>query len=100
MPLIDMTAAVFRKKGETVSRHIAGETILVPVMGSLASMQRIFAMNPVGEFIWSRLDGIKSLGQIAAEIASSFNISHEQALADTEEFIRLLLQEDLLETAT
>ncbi|HTZ17832.1 MAG TPA: PqqD family protein [Dissulfurispiraceae bacterium] len=88
---------VFRKKQEIVSRHIAGETILVPVMGKLAEMQKIFTLNSVGEFIWSRLDGEKGLQEIRDEIVAAFEVEKEQAAAEIEEFISELMKEDLIE---
>ena len=87
----------FRKKSEIVSRQIAGEMMLIPIMGKIADMQKIFALNPVGEFIWERLDGEKSLGKISEEISSSLDVNREQALAEAEEYVRELLREGLIE---
>jgi hypothetical protein len=88
---------LFRKKPEIVSRQIAGETILVPVVGRAADMQRIFSLNEVGEFIWSRLDGNRNIGQIAEEIVKVFNIGNEQANSEAEEFIKELIGAELIE---
>jgi len=87
----------FRKKGEIVSRSIAGETMLIPVMGKMADMKKIFALNPAAEFIWARLDGDRNLAQISDEMSESFDISRELAVRDTEEFVRGLLDEGLIE---
>ena len=86
----------FKKAGEIVSRSIAGETILVPVSGKLADMQRIFALNPVAEFIWKRLDGEKDLSAIRDEILEYFEVGKEQAESDIREFISELLKEKLI----
>ncbi len=92
-----MADRVYRQKEGIVSRQIAGETILVPVMGSLASMQKIFMLNGIGEFIWDRLDGLKSLRSISEEIGEQFGLGSEQAFADSEEFVLELLREGLAE---
>ena len=92
-----MRSDIYKKKDEIVSRQIAGETMLIPVMGRIADMQKIFAINPVGEFIWTKLDGEKSLAQISEAIAASFAVSREQALAEAEEFVRELLREGLID---
>ena len=89
---------VFKPREGIVSRTIAGETILVPVMGKLADMQRIFTLNSVGEFIWSRLDGNRSLREISCNIVSSFEVEKEQVDSEMEEFISELLKEDLIES--
>jgi hypothetical protein len=100
MDHIDLLKGVFRIREGIVSRKIAGETILVPVMGKLADMQRIFTLNSVGEFIWSKLDGKRGLAEISGEIVSVFEVEQEQADAEMEEFIAELLKEDLIETVS
>lgn len=89
----------FKKKEEIVHRSIAGETILVPVRGKLADMQRIFTLNPVADFTWKNCDGIKSLGEIRDKILNKFEVAREQAQADLIEFIGELLREGLIEEA-
>jgi hypothetical protein len=86
----------FRKKEEIVTRKIAGETILVPIRGSLADMQKIFSLNPVGDFIWQEINGQKTLQQISESLQSVFDVSQEQADADVQDFITELLREGLI----
>jgi hypothetical protein len=86
----------FKKTGEIASRSIAGETLLVPIRGKLADMQRIFALNPVGEYIWKRLDGEKPLGNIRNEVLSDFDVDREQAENDIQAFISDLVKEKLI----
>ena len=43
----EQTGRRYRRQDDIVSRHIAGETILVPVTARLADMQRIYALNAV-----------------------------------------------------
>jgi len=88
---------VYKKKSDIVYRKVAGETILVPISGRLADMQRIFALNPVGEFIWDKLDGSRSLQQISDDIQRFFDVTGEEANADLEGFIAELLKEGLIE---
>ena len=90
----------YKKKDDIVYRKVAGETILVPIKGRLADMQRIFALNPIGEFIWNKLDGSRSRQQISADIQSSFDVAREVADADLEAFIAELLREGLIEGAS
>jgi hypothetical protein len=86
----------FKKKDEIVNRAIAGETILVPIKGRLADMQRIFTLNPVADFIWKNCDGTKSIEDICDGILENFEVDREQADADIREFIGGLLKEDLI----
>ncbi len=88
--------SVFRKNTEIVSREIAGETILVPISGQLADLQRIFTLNPLAEYIWQHLDGERNLQEIANSIVSTFDVQKEQVVADLQEFIPALLKENLI----
>jgi hypothetical protein len=87
---------IFRKKKEIVSRAIAGETILVPISGKLADMQRIFSLNPAAEYIWSQLNGKRTLQEIRNSVLSAFDVPQNQADTDIEEFIDALLNENLI----
>jgi hypothetical protein len=90
---------VFEKPKNVVSRKIAGELFLVPVAGELADMQRIFALTPVAEFIWERLDGRKSIGDIRNEILDSFEAEKGEIDIDIEAFAGELIAEGLLREA-
>ncbi len=87
---------VYRKKGDTVARRIAGETLLVPIRGELANMQRIFTLNPVAEYIWQQLDGAHDLEQIQHALANEFEVDDNQAAADLHRFIAELVAADLV----
>lgn len=87
---------VFKKREEIVTRKIADEIILVPVKEKLADMQRIFSLNPVGEFIWEQLDGKKDLQDISKGVQEIFDVDREQAMADIGEFISELIKEGLI----
>lgn len=99
MPAVIRKDQVFRKNGDIVSRRIADELFLVPIRGRLADMQRIFTLDPVGEYIWDGLDGIKSVGEIGSGMLREFDVEEGQAQADTRDFIGELLQAGLISEA-
>jgi len=88
---------IFRKRGEIVARDIAGETILVPVRGNLADMQRIFSLSPVAAFLWEQIDGKQELQMILAKVIEDFEVEREDASSDLREFITELLEAGLIE---
>jgi len=92
----DLWSKTFRKNADVVSRKIAGEVILVPVRGNLADMNRIFALDGVGEFIWQALDEGKNLGEIRNELLDRFDVEKATADSDVREFIRELVNADLI----
>lgn len=93
------TTRIYRKCGETVMRRIAGETLLIPIRGRLADMQRIFALDSVAERIWESVDGRKDVAQIAGDIAANFDVEAGVAARDAETFLASLQAEGLVATA-
>ena len=91
-----MWGKIFKKDERVVGRKIADEKLLVPIRGKLADMQRIFALNPVAEYIWEQLDGEKRLAEIREELLEEFAVERKQAEADMLEFIDELQQAELI----
>lgn len=87
---------VFRKSDELITREIAEETILVPVKGTLASLQQIHVLSPVAAFIWERLDGVHDLAAIQRAILERFDVSAKQARADLDELVAELERAKLI----
>jgi hypothetical protein len=59
---------------DIVARVIEEELIIVPLVSGIGDMDdELYTMNETGRAIWSRLDGKKSLREIAAELAAEFN---------------------------
>ena len=88
---------VYRKKDDVVSREIAEETILVPVRGRLADMQKIFSLNPTAEYIWKNLDGKKKLVDIINALIDQFDVAKDEAEKDISDFVTELINADLIE---
>jgi hypothetical protein len=87
---------VLRKSSELVTREVAGETILVPIRGTLASVQQIFVLNPVAAFIWEQLDGERSLEEICEGILARFEVTPAAARGDLLELVDGLLTAGLI----
>ncbi len=87
----------FRKKEAIVAREIAQETILVPIRGKLADMQKIFMLNPVAKFIWQHLDGKRNMADIRDRIVLDFDASKREVEKDIKEFVEQLIRAGLVE---
>jgi hypothetical protein len=87
---------IYKRDETVVARDIVGETILVPIRGKLADMQRIFTLNDVGTFIWHNLDGERSLDEICDDLQAEFDVNREQAERDMSDFISELLEAELI----
>lgn len=81
-------------------RRIAGETLLVPVAGRLADLQRLFVLEGAGEFIWDNLDGARSLDEIRDSLVGRFDVSLAQAEQDLQDFVARLREAGLIQEAT
>ena len=78
---------VYRKSPDIVGRHILDETLLVPIRGELSALQRIFSLNPVAEFVWSRLDGDTTLASIVDAVVAEFEVEPLQSEQDVIGFL-------------
>lgn len=96
-----MLSKAFKPRDELVTRCIVGETLLVPIRGKIADMQRIFAAEGVGAEVWGSLDGRTPLCTISDDIARKYGRNPADVAADLVAFINDLLENELVtETAT
>jgi hypothetical protein len=71
--------------------EIDGEIVVISPQDSV-----LHELNGTGSFIWRHVDGQRSAGDIAGLMASEFEVTPEQARADTDEFIAYLVEKKLL----
>ncbi len=79
-----------------VTREIGGETLIVPVTGHVMDLESIYVLNPVASRIWALLGSPNSAAQIADAVADEFAVSHQDAAADTDEFLESLAARGLV----
>ena len=84
------------RKGEFVSRTIAGETLLVHVRGRTGDLDSIFNLNETASFIWNRIDGQATFDEIVAQVCSEFEVDREAAEVDARQFIAALQEAGLV----
>jgi hypothetical protein len=59
---------------DVVAREIEGELIIVPLASGIGDMEdELYTLNETGKAIWGRLDGARSLRQIADGLAAEYN---------------------------
>jgi hypothetical protein len=85
------------KKGEFVTRSIAGETLVVPVRGQVGDLNAIYSLNDVGAFIWEQVDGHKNVAELVEAVCGEFEVGREQAEKETTEFIAALEAAGMIE---
>jgi hypothetical protein len=87
------------RQDNVIARKVAGEAILVPIRGNMADMQKLFILEGIGEFVWERLDGRATLGEIRDAVVKEFQVTAEQAEKDIEAFVSELRAADLVSEA-
>ena len=91
------SSARFRIAGDHATRKIGDETIVVPVRAHVADLESIYTFNEVGAAIWARVDGERSVSDIARSLADEFDVAEETALADVHRLLAILEDEGLVE---
>lgn len=84
-------ACIYKQADDLVSREIAGEVLLVPIRNNIGDLESIYTFNETGAFIWSKMDGNKSLADICDALLEEFDVSKEEAWQDITEFVDGLL---------
>ncbi len=68
---------------DVVAREVDGRMVIVPLVEGIGDVDReIYTLNETGLSIWHKLDGKKTLGQVALELADEFAIPLEQLEKD------------------
>jgi hypothetical protein len=98
LALVDVRRISPERNGnrEFVTRRIADETIIVPVVGGVGDLDAIFTLNDVGSHIWRLLDGPTTVDAIVAAIADEFDVSPDRAERDVVEFLEKLADAGLI----
>lgn len=89
----------FIKDDQSVTRSIAGETLIVPVRSGASDLNSIYSLNEVGTSVWRLIDGQTSFEQIVEAISDEYEVTAEQARRDVSDFLRRLESEGLIRAA-
>jgi hypothetical protein len=90
---------LYHKKGEIVTRSIAGETMLVQIRARLADMEQLIVLEGIGDFVWERIDGRTDLETILSAIVDEFDVEKEVARRDLHDLISGLEKAALIEVS-
>lgn len=77
----------YERNPDFICRKIVDEMLLVPVRQNVADTDYIFTMSPLGSFIWERLDGRQTLGDIQAAITDVYDADPDVVAVDVPEFV-------------
>jgi hypothetical protein len=83
-------------KGEFLVRDVAGELLAIPVGQTALNFNGMICLNDVSALIWKGLQEGKTKAAILETILNEFDVSHEEAAEDLEQFLQELRSNDLL----
>lgn len=64
---------VYGPSDDIVAREIEGEVVIIPLVSGIGDMEdELFTLNETGRAVWRRLDGTRTLRQVARELAEEF----------------------------
>ena len=75
---------------EYVTRQIAEETLVVPVVRGVGDLDAIYTLNEVAAHIWKIVDAPTSVDHIVEEICREFDVPADQAAHDVVTFLDAL----------
>ena len=82
---------VLIKNPDIISKDVKGETILLNSVSG-----KYFGLNKVGRAFWEKIDGTRSLPDIAELLLKDFDVEKERLLKDLENLILTLKENNLI----
>jgi hypothetical protein len=71
----------------TVSRKIAGETIVVPICAGVGDMEAVYTFNDLGGQLWRLLEERRAPEDLVSWVIQNFDVAPEIAAADVQGFL-------------
>lgn len=79
-------------KKDVILRKIGSDIILVPFGNSLKDNNGLFILTESACFLWEHIPECNSVPELAHKLFDEYDVTEEQALADTEKFIDKLVE--------
>ncbi|MEM5790032.1 MAG: PqqD family protein [Syntrophobacteraceae bacterium] len=88
---------VCRQSEDIVAREIEGEILIVPLVAGIGdSEDELYTLNDTGQAIWQKLDGERTLGEVAQLLSLQFDIPLAQLEQDVLGFASELARRRIL----
>jgi len=83
--------------GEFILREVGGDILAIPVGKTALNFNGMIFINEVGAEIFKALQCEKTKDEILEIILEKFEVSHEEATVDLDDFLHNLREKNLLE---
>lgn len=86
-----------RIKKDMILRRIGSDIILVPFSNAMKDHNGLFMLTESACFLWEQLPECNSVEELAKKLFDEYDVTGEQALADTKEFVDKLVELDIID---
>jgi hypothetical protein len=86
----------FKQSDGFVEQSVGGETILVPLVDSVAQMNEVITLNELGTFIYNLLKESKTFEEILSDVLTEYDVSNERAKQDLNNFLKSALEKEII----
>ena len=84
---------VFKPSDDLVVREIDGQLLIVPIATGIGDLEdELYALNDTARFLWTRLDGRRTVADLADELAREYGAPRDEVEADVAGLIGELLK--------
>lgn len=84
-------------KKEMVMRKLGADTILIPTGDALKEHNGLFMLSETACFLWEQLPTCDSVEELANKLYDEYDVTKEQAISDTQEFVDMLVKLDIID---
>ena len=89
--------AVCTPSEDVVVREIEGNVIIIPVAAGIVEVEgELFTLNPTGHAIWRKLDGQRTLREVASALSRDYDAPSSDIEVDVVAFADALRQRRLV----
>ena len=86
-----------RHSDDMVARLIEGQLLIVPLVSGVGDLEdELYTLNETGRAIWEKLDGSRTIDDVAREMAREFDVAEEAVRLDVINLVEELLGRKML----
>lgn len=86
----------YQASSNYIHRKVADVDVLISVGGNIANFNGYIELNPSASVLWEALSQPKTAAELAAVLQNSYGVTPEQARADVQEFLELLVRYEMV----
>jgi len=86
----------FKQSEGFVEQNVGDETILVPLVDSVAQMNEVITLNELGTFIYNLLKELMSFDELLKRVLDEYDVSEKDATEDLNNFLKSALEKKII----